>query len=210
MRFDDWTYLWPPRPDNKVSKTLLNYYEKQKWVAQAKLNGTCNVMAVSPDRKTIKAMTRHNEPHKLWSPSTHTAKTFADLPGNGWYVFVAELMHSKVPGIRDINYIHDVLVADGEYLVGATLAERQAILQNLFPVELADKTPLSHFVIDEHTWLVRNHTAGFGNLFEKLDAPEHEGLVLKNPQSKLSVCSRQATNQAWQVKCRRPHTNYGF
>lgn len=210
MRFDDWTYLWPPRPDNKVSKTLLNYYEKQQWVAQAKLNGTCNVMAVSPDRKTIKAMTRHNEPHKLWSPSAHTAKTFADLSGDGWYVFVAELMHSKVSGIRDINYIHDVLVADGEYLVGTTLAERQAILQNLFPVKLTDKTPLSHFVIDEHTWLVRNHTVGFGNLFEKLNSPEHEGLVLKNPQSKLSMCSRQATNQTWQVKCRRPHTNYGF
>lgn len=208
-RYEEFSYLWPPRPDNKISKTLLAYYESQGWVAQAKLNGTCNVMAVAPDRKTIKAMSRHNDDHKLWAPSAHTASPFKNLPGDGWYVFVAELMHSKIQGMRDINYIHDVLVADGEYLVGKTWAERQAILQSLFTVSVKGST-IDHYVIDDHTWLVRNHAKGFSALFEKLGDEMHEGLVLKNPNAKLDRCSREKSNSGWQVKCRKPHKNYGF
>jgi hypothetical protein len=208
-QYNEFSYLWPPRPENKISKTLLSYYEEQGWIAQIKMNGTCSVIAVAPDRKTIKAMSRHNDDHKLWAPSAHTSAPFKNLPGNGWYVFVAELMHSKVPGMRDINYIHDVLVANGEYLVGKTCAERQALLCILFEVSEKNMS-LSHYVIDDHTWLVRNHTEDFSALFESLGKPEYEGLVLKNPEAKLERCSRETSNRGWQVKCRKPQKNYGF
>jgi len=211
MRFDDWHYLWPPRPgsENVISKALLGHYEEQGWIAQTKMNGTCNVMAVAPDRKTIKAMSRHNDEHKLWAPSAHTAAPFKNLPGTGWYVFLAELMHSKVSdGPRDTNYIHDILVADGEYLVGTTFAERQALLHKLL-VKPTSKKTYTHFVIDDHTWVARNYTQGFEDLFETLiETPAYEGVVLKNPNGKLGMCSREKSNSAWQVKCRRGGKNY--
>jgi hypothetical protein len=207
MRYDDFAYLWPPRPDKAISKSLLPYYENLGWVAQVKLNGTANVMAVSPDR-IIKAMTRHNDDHKMWAPSAKTAKIFQSLPGKGWYVFISELMHSKVPGIRDINYIHDVVVADGEQLVGSTFADRQKLLENLFKPNTA--RPISHYILDEHTWLAKNHTEDFDDLFEALDRPEYEGLVLKRPDAKLAPCTRQTANYSWQIKIRRPHKNFNF
>ena len=212
MRFDSWHYLYPPRPENAVTKNFLSLYEKQEYLAQIKLNGTANVLSISPDRK-VTAMTRHKDNHKQWAPTAATAKVFANLPGDGWYVFVAELMHSKVPGIRDINYIHDVLVADGEYLVGTTLEERQKLLESLFGIDrskVTKDTPISHFVIDANTWLVRNYRVGFAKLFETLDRPEYEGLVLKNPKAKLDYCSREKSNSTWQAKVRKPHKNYGF
>jgi len=213
MRFENWRYLSPPRPDSKgaIASEFLQHFEQEGWIAQAKLNGTGNVMGIAPDRRTIKALSRHNDPHKLWSPSTHTAKPFQELSGNGWYVFVCELMHSKVSGgPRDINYVNDILVADGDYLVGSTFAARQTMLYELFHIKPAKNDELSHYVIDEHTWLARNHTTNFLVLYEALQKPYHEGLVLKKPLAKLALCSKEGSNTSWQVKCRRGGKNFSF
>lgn len=42
-------------------------------------------------------------------------------------------------------------------------------------------------------------------LFDAIDDPEDEGLVLKNPEGKLTI-----RNNNWSVKARRKHENYGF
>ncbi len=147
-------------------------------------------------------MNRHNERHKAWQPDESTRKAFRDLPG-GWYVFVAELLHSKVPSIRNTNYINDILVADSESLVGTTFAERQKMLSELFPGAVPSMAR-SHSVIDSNTWLARNYKGGFQTLFDSLTAAEDEGLVLKDPQATLNYCSRATANSGWQVKCQKP------
>ena len=122
-RYDSYKYLWPPRPeeDHRIEPRRLNEKVGTLWV-EAKLNGTSNVMAFDPGRN-IKAMSRHGPqaPHKAWQPDAFTRAAFLDLPGKGWYVVGCELMHSKVSGLRNINYIDELLVADGEYLVGTDL-----------------------------------------------------------------------------------------
>ena len=204
MRYDSYSYLWPPRPVNSIQTIMLPFYERQGHVAQIKMNGTCSVIAVSPDGY-LTTMTRHNEPHRAWAPTEGSSKAFRSLPGEGWYVFVAELMHSKVPGIRDINYINDILVHDGEHLTGATYSDRQQMLTALFP---AQSETLSHYVVDAHTWLAKTHTGGFQSLFKGLSRPEHEGLVIKNPKAPLALCFRENGNWNWQVKIRKPTKNY--
>ena len=89
MKYTSYSYLFPPRPENAIPGDMLGLYEKRGFVAQAKKNGTCNVMAISPERD-ITAMTRHRTPHKAWSANADTKKAFQNLPGNGWYVFVCE------------------------------------------------------------------------------------------------------------------------
>lgn len=203
-----------PRALRKPSPKILSVTTKS-WASspRQKKNGTCNVLAVGPDG-SIKAMTRHETVHKLWTPSAKTAAPFKNLPrqNEGWYVFVAELMHSKVAGgTKDTNYIHDILVADGEYLVGKTFEERQAILVGLFPDIDQSKSTVSYHVIDDNTWLARNYSGALSALYDTVIAdPSCEGLVLKNPKAKLAMCSRQKSNTDWQVKCRRPHKNYSF
>lgn len=218
MRFEDWQYLWPPRPEKAIPKSLLSFYGKQKWVAQVKLNGTCNVLSVSPKNEIV-AKSRHKDiesgNHRLWSPGPETKTAFVNLPrpNKGWYVFVAELMHSKVSGgPRNTNYIHDILVADGEYLVGKTFEERQAILRSLFPDIDETKSTVAYHVIDKNTWLARNHVdVNLADLYTSVITEDaYEGIVVKNPKAKLSLCSRQKSNSDWQIKCRRPHKNYGF
>jgi hypothetical protein len=177
-------------------------------------------MAISPQRKVV-AMQRTNKAHILWSPSDHTANPFRDLKGHGWYVFVAELLHSKVAaekqrqatgsesGLRDINYINDILVADGTTLTGTTFEHRQQMLADMFG---ASRLPVSqtgsHYVIDRHTWLARNHRSGFRRLFAGLSSPEDEGLVLKMATAKLAPCLKEGSNSSWQIKIRKPTKNY--
>jgi hypothetical protein len=210
MRYDDFAYLWPPRPESAIAPRVLGSFEHRRWIAQIKYNGTANVIFVAPD-KTVTAMSRHNEQHRQWSPTQEVMADFARLPGRGWYVFVAELLHNKVAdaGLKNINYTHDVLVADGEYLVGHTQEDRQGILQDLLLAVDARSTP-HHYEVSPNLWLPVEYESGFDTLFEGLTRPEHEGLVLKDPRQKLSLCLRQKSNIAGLIKCRRTHKNYSF
>ena len=210
LKYESFVYLYPPRPETAIQPSMIGFYEKRNWIAQAKLNGTCNVISVSPNRDKLLTMTRHNELHKVWSPTKESSKAFLSIHGNNWWVFVAELMHSKVAddSLRDINYVHDVLVADGVYLLGKTWTERQLILQNLF-IKGDEEEKDTHYIINHNTWLAKNHTSGFKNLFKTLINPEIEGLVLKNPNSVLTSCTKTG-NSGWQVKVRKSTKNYGF
>lgn len=209
MRYETYSYLYPPRPDQAVSPMMLPQLERQGFIIQIKKNGTCNVIAVKPSTGEIKAMNRHAEPHKAWSPDPAKMNAFLDLPGEGWYVFVAELLHSKVAGLRHINYVHDILVADGEYLVGQTQAARQAILHELFATPRREKT-YSHYIVDDYTWVVREYRSGFKKLYDGLTNPEDEGVVLKKPSARLALCAREKSNNLGMLKARKAHKNYSF
>jgi len=211
MEYLEYSYLWPPRPEKAIPLELVGFYEKRGWSSQIKMNGTGNVLAISPERKIV-AMNRHNATHKLWTPTAANEADFAKLPGNGWYVFVAELLHSKVPGIRDVNYVHDVLVADGHYLVGESFADRQLRLSSLLLQGKKGKSRelLTHWEISPTLWLAKTFVGGHRALYEKLDRPEHEGIVLKNPKAPLVMCLKQTDNASWQVKIRKQHKNFSF
>jgi hypothetical protein len=183
-------------------------YEEGGWLAQAKKNGTNSVIFVPPDRKPF-AYNRHGELHKVWKFDAESAHFFSKLPGKNWYVFNAELLHSKVSGgPRNTNYLHDVLVYDGSYLIGQTYIWRYSLLLKAFERHINAETD-AYFVLDPQTWLAKNWLKGFKKVFkEKLDANEDEGLVLKNPSGRLATTDGH--DAPWMAKCRRPQKNFGF
>ena len=218
MRYTDYSYIWPPRPGSKqaIPPSMVASKEALGCWAQIKKQGTNNTLYVGPDR-FVRPMNRHKAEHKQWSPTAQTHMTFANLPGTGWYVFSAELMHNKVsdPKLKNINYIHDILVMNGEYLVGTTFADRQKILEDLFPHTVMPMSGIGYRVIDPNTWLAINYLpgtlkGGFIGLFKSLTRPEDEGLVFKRPDAKLAICFRETANDHWQFKCRRPSKNVAY
>ena len=205
ISYNEFNVLSPPRAEKSVPSTMLSVYENLNWWAQYKKNGTYNVIYVSPEKKVV-AKTRHLDDHKAWGWSKETKEPFEALPGKGWYVLCAELLHSKVPGIRDVNYLHDVLVYDGEYLLGQTYAQRYQKLQGLFLKAATEKVQTdSHWQLSQNLWLARNHKKGFKKIFDAMIDPEDEGIVLKDPNAVLGSASNR-----WSVKCRRPMKNYSF
>jgi len=203
--YNAYTYLSPPRAESAVMAASLRFYETRGWLAQVKKNGTNSVIFVPPVGKPF-AKTRHEKDpeHKLWAFTDDSIKVFEAARTKGWSVFNAELLHSKGNGIYDTNYIHDVLVYDGQYLLGKSYIERYQLLQKIFKVRKKTQSQ-SHYIIDNNTWLAKNHAIGFKVLFNRL-TNEDEGLVLKNPNGILSI----RNNAEWTVKCRLPHKNFGF
>lgn len=204
MLYTSYKYIFPPRAETVIHPDLLSRYENKGWISQAKKNGTNSVIFVSPE-KEIFAKSRHNADHKLWSFNDDTSRIFKALYSHNWYVFNGELIHSKVKGMRNIHYLHDILVNDGEYLLGTTYAQRYAILFNLFQNIGSTST---HWILDEHTWLARNIRSNFIDIFHNLTNNEDEGLVLKKMDGILTV--NDGAGASWMIKSRKAHKNYNF
>ena len=202
LRYETYSYLWAPRPETKVARPQLAFYENQAWWAQKKKNGTCTVIFARKNEIIFK--TRHNDDHKLWTPEGDHNTFFAGQ--QKWNVFVAELLHSKVKGgPRSELYIFDQIVKDGVQLVGTTFAERQEMLHDRFQGnDAGDQIRLAPRIT-----LAKCFDEGFIDMFDHLK-PEDEGLVLKNPLAKLKACFKADSNSDWQVKCRIGHKNYSF
>ena len=220
MRYEGYTYLWPPRPDTAIPDNMLHFYEKRGWVAQMKKNGTCTVVFVSPEGEII-YKTRHNDDHKMWHPTDKSSAIFKDLPGEGWYVFVVEVLHNKTTLVKDTVYIFDIMVNDGDLLVGKTFTERMDMLKEIFGVHDAENvisiSNTSHYVLNSNAWLARTIEGNFESIMRiannqkpKEGAPIDEGIVLKNPNAKFDMPGRKTSNSKWQVKCRVAHKNYDF
>ncbi len=186
----------------------MSFYERRGWIAEIKKNGTCTVIFSRGDQIIFK--TRHNDDHKAWSPQPSHLATFAGR--DKWNVYVGELLHNKGPSVKDHLYLFDILVSDGQELIGATLAERQAILRDRFPSPKADiagsRAGLGARMISQDVSQaapIANPIAAWAKL-----GPLDEGFVLKNPASRLSACIVPTSNGSWQTKVRRPHQNYSF
>lgn len=205
MRYEGYTYLWPPRPKKAIPENMLHFYEQRGWVGQMKKNGTCTVVFVSPDGD-VTYKTRHNDDHKMWSPTERSQKVFENLPGDGWYVFVCEVLHNKTALIKDTVYIFDILVADGDLLIGKNFIERMDLLKGIFNIQEDDNvvslSDSSHYVLNSNAWLAKTITTGFEQIMRLANqqkpvegAPIDEGIVLKNPKPGLEMPGKQAANQ---------------
>ena len=208
MRYDSYRYLWPPRPEKAAPPELIEFYWRRGWLAQVKKNGTCTVIFANGGQVIFK--TRHNDDHKAWSPQARHVQFFGQR--QGWNVYVAELLHSKGPTLKNHLYLFDILVNDGVELTGTTLCERQTILRTRFPSPRADiigsRAGLGARMICDDVSQAENLTdpsaawAALGTL--------DEGLVFKNPTAKLAPCLTEKSNGEWQIKIRLPHSNYSF
>ena len=196
-------FILPPRAERAIMPPLLGFYEGMGWWAQLKKNGTYSEIFVSPE-KEVTALKRDGTPHLAWNFNEESCRMFRDLPGKGWYVFCAELLHSKGIGVLNTNYLHDVLVANDDYLLGTAYAARHGVLEVLFKGGY-DLSPGVR-VVDTNFWVARNIKSNFKETFWALDPAEDEGLVLKLPNAPLSA----RRNDAWSVKCRFPTKNSGF
>jgi hypothetical protein len=204
MDYTDYSYLWPPRPEKAIPADLLNFYENRGFWAQVKKNGTCTV--VFARGKDVIFKTRHNDDHKAWSPNPEHVRFFQG--STNWNVYVAELIHSKTPHIKNQFYIFDKIVDEGIHLIGTTFEERQLLLQSQWE---GTYEPAQHQTrITDYISVAENIGNNFAEVYASLNSAEDEGLVLKNPKAQLQACLKQTANANWQVKCRVATKNYGF
>ncbi len=218
MKYDKYSYLFPPRPIQTTKHTELGKFDNGEFIAQPKYNGTCcNVFISETD---LIVMNRH----KGEITSNYSHIDFKGLHrGKGWMVICGEFLNKNKLGEdgKPFNLkfvIWDILVFEGKYLLGTTLEERLALLEYLYPcasmVVGKDKMEcFKHLCCTKHTNIYRAPT--YINKFEELyhdivDVDLYEGLVLKRKFAKLSMGLNEKNNNDWQIKCRKPTKNYAF
>lgn len=217
MKYDQFKYLYPPRPEYKTPPSSLETYDTGEYIAQPKYNGSACLVFTNGDELHI--YNRHKRPLAKYSPFIH----FRELAKTkNWYVYAGEYLNKAKKGEmgdieRDKFVIWDLLVWDGEYLIGKTMEERLMILENIYPCQRAivsDKLEMyDHLCCTEHAGIYKAPTygGGFDILYEELYETElYEGLVLKKKNSKLTYGFQEKNNSDWQIKCRKETKLYNF
>jgi hypothetical protein len=224
--YNNYLYLYPPRPEFAMSPDRISYYEGQGYHGQYKKNGCSSAIAISPvgfepiarppgsapaHGRWFVLMDRHKKPHRAWQLTAHIKEVFHELlPKDQWTYVVAELLNGKTTtsDVRDTLYIHDILVLNSTYLLGTRYDQRQQWLADLFP---SNVEAYSHYVITEKVWRARTFKDKMEERFLSIKDPRFdEGIVLKKPDGILKLCDVEKNNTSWQAKCRYPTKIYNY
>jgi ATP-dependent DNA ligase len=218
MKYTEYRYIYPPRPIQTTHFSELDKYDNGQYIAQPKYNGTCCVLFLT--KTSIRVMNRHNG----IITSNYSEIDFQGLhTGNGYMVLVGEFLNKNKKG-EDGNpfnlkfVIFDILVYDGEYLIGTKLIQRLEMLEQLFPTTstLVYKDGIktfAHLNVTKYQGVFKAPTyiGNFMDLYEEIvDTDLYEGLVLKRKEARLSAGFSEKNNNEWQIKCRKPTKNYDF
>jgi hypothetical protein len=211
MRYESYRYVFPPRPKNAIMPKELINYEGGGMAAQLKLNGS-NATVYTNGEKVV-VMNRHGA--RLTGFQIPDQEILSLYKGTGgWTALNGEYMNKSKRDETGQAFNHkfvifDILVSDGEYLVGKTLQQRIELLDSMYGKEECDKEYL--FGISESVFRVRSYDFGFSALFDRLSRIDMiEGVVLKRLNSRLETSGSEQNNMKWQVKARKSTLNYKY
>jgi ATP-dependent DNA ligase len=209
MEYKNFKYIYPPRPENKISIEYLSKFDNDIYVSQPKLNGSCVLLFIKSD--IYKAYNRHN---RLMSSFRINNNDIIKLNNSDkWMVLVGEYMNkSKKDENKNIwnnkFVIWDILVNDGEYLLNTTYSDRIILLDELF-----NKNEYNKYLykVNESIYRVKSFYNNFNDLYNGIISIDMlEGLVLKRKNSKLKNGNRLKNNIDSQIKIRKETKNYIF
>jgi ATP-dependent DNA ligase len=203
------TYIFPPRPEHRISSDSLVKYDNGEYCAEPKLNGSnCSLYL---DGKTYTQRNRHQgDISNFKMDSKEIIKLHR---GKGDMLVVGEYMNKSQ---NDINgkvfnnkfVIFDIIVYNGEHLVGLTYEERRNILIDIFGTISYDDYL---YQVSENVFMTKSFDSDFTALYNKIIKIDMlEGWVLKRKNGKLERGTREKNNIGWMVKCRKETKNYQF
>lgn len=218
MRYDNFKYLYPPRPEHQFPVTDIPKYDTGQFIAQPKYNGSACMVFTNGTELHI--YNRHKE--LLSNPSNFIEfKKLAKT--KSWYVYCGEYLNKGKVGEmgnkeKDKYVIWDVLVWDGEYLINKTLEARLELLENIYPCKRAvvkqeQMEIYDHLCCTEFKGIYKTPTYlnNFTELYTDIVKTDlYEGLVLKKKESKLDFGFQEKNNTDWQIKCRKSTKLYKF
>jgi ATP-dependent DNA ligase len=209
--YNKFRYIFPPRPKNAIPVDELDFWDNNTLLSQPKLNGSNSLIFTNGEKVIV--MNRHNQ--TLTNVRVTTDEIKSIYKGNGeWMVLNAEYMNKSQNDEtgRPFNHkfvIFDILVLEGNYLVGTTFEQRVAILNDLYGQVDCEKEHL--YGISENIYRVKSYNGGFLDLYNDLIKIDmYEGLVMKRKNAKLELGTNEMNNVKSQLKCRKPTKNYAY
>ncbi len=204
-------YIYPPRAENKIApESLPTFEEMGKFLAEPKLNGSSMQIYFSDGGKEIKTMNRHKKPIECKIDKEELRKLYR---GKGEMILCGEYLNKNQKDENgkpwNIKYvIWDIIMYDGNHLIGSTFEERLFLLAKLYPSDI-----YVHWTrqISENCYRIVSRDFGFKDFYDEITKFQiFEGLVLKRKDGKLENGFSENNNIKTQVKCRKGTKNYIF
>lgn len=211
MKYASFRYIYPPRPKNPIPNTELSFWDNGSLIAQPKLNGS-NCLIFTNGEKHI-VMNRHNGRLTNFQLKDDEIKALYKGTG-GWTILNGEYLNKNKQDENRKAFNHkfvifDILVNDGDYLVGKTFEERIALLDTMFGQNECEKNYL--YSISENVYRVKSYENQFNMLYDTLTPIDLiEGLVLKRKTARLEMGTSELNNVKSQIKCRKTTLNYKY
>lgn len=214
MPYRRWSYIYPPRPKTAVPYGDIVRYRDGRWMAQLKLNGTRNLIAVSPEGD-VGFWNRHQERHRAWTPTPAITEAVRRRFACGkWVVLDSELLHSKHASVKNTIYLFGALVLESRWLVGETYESSYGGLASACGNPTTPVDGYGGFVSDigGGLWLARmiEHQRWDEAWAVAESTPIVEGIVLKRVGAKLEMGCSADNNGSWMIRCRKSTKNFQF
>lgn len=219
MKYENFRYLYPPRPKHKIKPSTIMQYDNGQYFAQVKTDGSNSTLYIAPD-KTWQLWNRHNEKQTLYR-DLEFEKLYRG--NSGFIVLNGEMLNKnkKHENGKEFNHkfiIFDILVYENQILDGWTLQERIELLGKLYPAEAfrITETGVEHDEFLYQTdvkdiYRVANFVGGFEKIFHDATKLEiYEGIVIKRKNAPLQPMFKKDNNSDTMLKCRREAKNYKF
>ena len=211
MKYSNYRYLFPPRPKNAIPNTELTFWDNGSLIAQAKLNGSNSSIYTNGEKVIV--MNRHGA--RLSRVEVDNSEILSLYKGTGgWTILNGEYLNKNKQDENRKAFNHkfvifDILVNDGDYLVGKTFEERITLLDTMFGQNECEKNYL--YGISENVYRVKSYQNQFNMLYDTLTPIDLiEGLVLKRKTARLEMGTSELNNVKSQIKCRKETKNYKY
>ena len=208
--YDNFYYIYPPRPKNAIDPKHLKTWDDNSMICQIKTNGSNAVIFL--DGKDCYIYNRHGA--RLTNVEINREEILSLYSGTGWMVINGEYLNKSKKDENNQTFNHkliifDILVYNSQYLVGKTFGERIELLDELFDTKDSEKEYL--FGISQNVYRVKSYQKDFKQIFDKFTPIDVvEGVVLKRKNARLELGSTELNNSKSQLKSRKPTKNYKF
>jgi len=212
MKYNNYRYIFPPRPKNAISPEDLSFWDNRTLIGQPKMNGS-NCLLFTNGIKTF-AMNRHGERLTNFNITQDELKGIFKCQEGEWMVINGEYLNKSKQDERGVVFNHkliifDILVYKSEYLVGKTFEERILLLDEIYGTNDSEKSYL--YSISDNIYRVKSYLTGFKAMFDELTKIDMiEGWVLKRKSAKLEIGNTENNNTKSQLKARKPTKMYKY
>ena len=213
MNYNRFSYIYPPRPKNAAPIADISKYDNGSMLAQPKYNGSnCTIFTNGIEWRVHN---RHNDKltnFKL-TPEEMSINIFKGEIGK-WIVINGEYLNKAKNDEKGVLFNHkliifDLLVYEGDYLLGKTFKQRIDLLDAIYGTEDSDKEYL--YKISDNIYRTKTYGAGFVDLYSNLAKIDLiEGLVVKRHDAKLELGLTEDNNSKSQIKFRKKTLNFSF
>ncbi len=210
------TYIYPPRTKLAVPRTQCEIYSQKGWIAQYKYNDTRTLIKLRTNGR-IELWNRHaqrliyNAPIPLQEQIQTLRET---LPG--YTLIDGGLLHNKHKAIKDTLVLWDIIILCNEYQTKPTYQERHQKLINMTTGPYYHNNIEIGRCITDNIIVPSNHTqftqawATVDRVNQPYEQPLIEGIVMKDPNSRLKRATKPINNNEWMVRSRVTTGRHNF